>query len=112
MIVKFVNKKDAIALINSKLTIKNLDKSFISPNCINLYVNEHLTPFMASLAYKCRCLKREKKIYQTKVDKGLVKVLTNKDGIFKWYNINNDNDILEFNQVIINENSTPEEPSE
>lgn len=99
VVVKFINRKDATALLNSKLAIKEVDKAFIAPNCKMLYVNEHLTPYMSQLAYKCRCLKRENKIYQTKVEKGIVKVLTNKDGSFRWFSIRNDNDINFINEA-------------
>ena len=99
IVVKFLNKKDAIALLQSKLALKQLDKTSIAPNCINIYVNEHLTPYMGELAFKCRCLKRENKIYQTKVENGIVKILTNKDGSFRWYHITSVNDLQQFDQV-------------
>ena len=98
IILKFVNKKDALALLGSKLSIKEIDTSLISENCKNIYVNEHLTPFMGELAYHCRCLKRAGKIYQSKVENGLVKVLTNKGGSFRWFIINNTNDLDQFNE--------------
>ena len=93
VIIKFLNKKDSVALLNSKLALKQLDTASISPNCQKIYVNEHLTPYMDQIAYKCRCLKRANKIYQTKVENGSVKVLTNKEGSFRWYNVTNDNDL-------------------
>ena len=99
IVVKFVNKKDAIALLGSRIALKELDTSEISQHCKNIYVNEHLTPYMSELAYKCRCLKRSNKIYQTKVEKGVVKILTNKDGSFRWFNINCESDIYQFDQV-------------
>ena len=98
VIVKFLNKKDAVALLGSVMSIKDLDKSFI-PDCCNLYVNEHLTPYMSSVAYQCRCLKRSKVIYQTKVENGVVKILSNKDGIFKWFNIYKEEDINPFRNI-------------
>ena len=100
VIVKFVNKKDAVALLQSKMALKELDKTTISPDCKGIYVNEHLTPFVGALAYKCRCLKRNGKIYQTKVEKGVVKILTNKGGSFRWYIINNIYDLNEFDQEV------------
>ena len=103
VLVKFLNKKDALALNGSKVALKELDKSFI-PNCGNLYVNEHLTPYASSLSYRCRCLKRTNKIYQTKVENGTVKVLSNRGGIFKWYNIYCDNDINAFDNEEIPKN--------
>ena len=62
-----------------------------------MYVNEHLTPYMSALAYKCRCLKRLNKIYQTKVENGVIKVLTNRDGSFRWFNVYKEDDINDFN---------------
>ena len=53
---------------------------------------------MGELAYHCRCLKRAGKTYQSKVENGLVKVLTNKGGIFRWFIINNINDLNQFNE--------------
>ena len=101
IIVKFVNKKDAVALLGRKIAIKELDTSLIAPNCNNLYVNEQLTPYMGQLAYKCRCLKRANKIYQTKVENGIEKVLTNKNGSFRWYNVTSEVDINQFDEVIV-----------
>ena len=100
IVVKFVNKKDATALLQSTVSIKEFDKSQIAPNCINIFVNEHLTPLVGELAYRWRCLKRANKVYQTKVERGIVKVLTNKDGNFRWYNVNSIDDIQQFNQCI------------
>lgn len=105
VIVKFVNKKDAVAILNSKLAIKEFDTTTIAPSCKKLYVNEHLTPYMGQLAYKCRVLKRENKIYQTKVENGVVKVLTNRDGSFRWFNITKNSDIDSFSEDNVTINS-------
>ena len=97
-------------MLQSKIGLKEMDKSLISPNCNNIYVNEHLTPYASGLAYKCRCLKRENKIYQTKVESGVVKVLTNKNGSFRWFNVTSEQDIDQFNVTIAAE--SPESNNE
>ena len=65
VLTKFVNSKDAIALLDRNLSLKLLTKETLS-------VSEHLTPYMSNLAYKCRTLKREGKLIKTKTQKGTV----------------------------------------
>ena len=49
IVVKFVNKKDATALLQSKVSLKEFVKSQIAPNCMNIFVNEQLTPLWVNL---------------------------------------------------------------
>ena len=85
VLVKFVNKKDATSLLNSRKTIDGLNNDSIDLGyCTKFYVEEHLTPYV-SLSYKCRCLKRRNLIIKTKNQKGTVKILKNFDGgTIKW----------------------------
>ena len=46
---------------------------------VTSYLEDHLTPYISNLAYQCRCLKRNHKIVQTKVIKGVVKILMSTD---------------------------------
>lgn len=94
VIVKFLNKKDATALLKSRLSIKILDLNSVGlGHCDKIYVSEHLTPFLSELAYRCRCLKREKKIFNTKVENGTIKILFSHGGSLSWHNIQNIEDI-------------------
>ena len=89
VLVKFVNKKDAISLIDGKPTIENARHDDIGlGHDDKLYVDDHLTPYISNLAYQCRCLKRNGKVVKTKVNKGIVKILkANEDGTFLWHDI-------------------------
>ena len=94
VLVKFVNSKDATALLDSRQTINSLNNDEIGlGHCGKFFVGEHLTPYMAGLAYRCRCLKRSNKIEKTKIQKGIVKILMNTEGSFNWSNITNITDI-------------------
>ena len=56
--------------------------------CHKFFLEDHLTPYISNLAYQCRCLKRERKIVQTKVIKGSVKILmSTHDGTLKRFDI-------------------------
>ena len=59
----------------------------------DVFVSEHLTPFTSMLAYRCRCLKRRNKILKTKVEKGVVKILTTFDDSVQWCKITHLDDI-------------------
>ena len=95
VLVKFINKKDAISLLDAKVVINNLNNEDIGLGfCEKLFVEEHLTPYIGNLAYLCRCLKRENKIIQTKVAKGIVKILKpGENGTLKWFDILHIDDI-------------------
>ena len=97
VVVRFMNKKDAIALLNSKDAIQQLNLSEVGlHHCEKLFVQEHLIPYVSGLAYRCRCLKRQNIIEKTKVQKGIVKILfKDENGIFKWINIQHIQDIIE-----------------
>ena len=78
VIVKFVNKKDAVALKDSYKSIAGLNYEASGlTQCRNLQVDEHLTIYMSNLAYKCRNLVREGHLYKTKCLRGKIKVLVN-----------------------------------
>ena len=80
VLVKFMNKKDATALVDSRSSIvsyKNDEFGLGESN--KLYVEHQLTPYMGLLAYRCRCLKRKNVIINTKVQKGIVKILVNSE---------------------------------
>lgn len=95
VLVKFVNKKDAVALLEGKSSIANFDCNLAGlDNNIKLYVDEHLTPYVSGLAFKCRCLKRESKILQTKVRRGVVKVLLLTSNRLIWHDIYHTADII------------------
>ena len=96
VLVKFLNKKDAISLLGVKLTVNRLKNEDIGLGyCDKLFIEDHLTPYISNLAYQCRCLKRNHKIVQTKVIKGVVKILmSTNDGTLKWFDILHTEDII------------------
>ncbi len=96
VLVKFVNSKDATALLDSKDAINsmNLNDTGLANNCEKIYVQEHLSPYISNLAYRCRCLKRENKVEKTKIQKGIVKVLVKDENGFSWSNIQHISDIV------------------
>ena len=88
VLVKFVNKRDATCLLESKNALAELDVESIGlGNCEKIFVDEHLTPYISKLAYLCRCLKRTGKIVKTNVSKGYVQILKYEDGRLNWYDI-------------------------
>ena len=92
ILVKFVNKRDAISLLEGKDALNKLDREKMDlGHCDMLYVEEHLTPYISNLAYKCRCLKRSGKILKTNISK-ILKVGDN--GTMMWYEILHTVDIL------------------
>ena len=95
VLVKFLNKKDASALVNSRLAIGSLHNNEIGlSDSDKLYVDFQLTPYMGKLAYICRCLKRNGEIMNTKVERGSVKILFQElGGTMKWHLISHSVDI-------------------
>ena len=49
-------------------------ETFNIPAHNKIYLNDNLSPYFKSIAYKCRSLKRRDLIIQSKIDKGLVKI--------------------------------------
>ena len=101
VLIKFVNSKDAIALLDRNLSLKSLTKETLEieqSEKIKLSVSEHLTPYISNLAYICRTLKREGKLIKTKTQKGMSKALHSAyRGISKWYDILHINDLTNIN---------------
>ena len=94
VLTKFVNTKDASTLLDSYVDIDKMINSEVGLSFNNkITVSEHLTPYVANLAYRCRCLKRQNLIEKVKIQKGTVKILTKKDGRFVWHKIVHVNDI-------------------
>ena len=94
VLCKFVNQKDAIALLNSYVAIRNLKFESIGISSTNkIYVNEHLSAFIAKLAYHCRLMYKADLIISTKVVKGVVKIQTKN---FQWVIIEHKNDIKKY----------------
>ena len=95
VLVKFVNRRDATSLLDGKVALNNLINDDIGlGHCDKFYVEDHLTPYVSNLAYRCRCLKRSDKIVKTKVSRGTVKILkAAEDGTLKWHDILHADDI-------------------
>ena len=71
-LIRFVNRKrsDEIKSNRSKMNQVNLE-TFNIPAHNKIYLNDNLSPYFKSIAYKCRSLKRRDLIIQSKIDKGL-----------------------------------------
>ena len=93
--LKFVNKKDAFILLGAKLTVNRISNQDIGlGHCDKFFLGDHLTPYIINLAYQCRCLKRKRKIVQTKIIKVIVKIfMSTHDGTLKWFDILHTEDI-------------------
>ena len=74
-LIRFVNRKrsDEIKSNRSKMNQVNLE-TFNIPAHNKIYLNDNLSPYFKSIAYKCHSLKRRDLIIQSKIDKGLVKI--------------------------------------
>ena len=84
-------------MVESKAALADLNMKEVGFDpSVKLYVELQLTPFMSTMAYKCRCLKRQNLILGTKVQKGVVKILTSHNSLHKWYIITNENDIITY----------------
>ena len=74
-ILQFVNRKFCNVILEKKKLLKNIDKSKLSfANDTKIYVSENLTPYNQRLAWKCRELKRAKKIQKVWIMKGVIKI--------------------------------------
>ena len=91
-IVRFVNRKVCNVILEKKFELhKNIDKSKIGfGNDTTIYVSENLTPKNQRLAWKCRELKRAKKIHKVWSMKGIIKVRQSPNE--RAHSINNDDD--------------------
>ena len=61
-IVKFVNRKDAERITKNRYKLKNVDLKQFGDKFTGderIYVNQNLTPYYSSLAWKCRQLKKK-----------------------------------------------------
>ena len=106
-IVWFVSRNSVMTFWEKNDFHKNIDKSKLSfANGTKIYVSENLTPYNQSPTWKCRKLKRAKKIHKIWSMKGVIKIrwLPN-----EWaYSINNNDDIKYlFPDFIFKENSSP-----
>ena len=101
-------ESSAMTLWKKKFELhKNIDKPKLSfGNDTKIYVNENLTPYNQHLAWKCRELKRAKKIHKVCSMKGIIKIRQSPNE--RAYSINNDDDIKHlFPDFIFKEKNTP-----
>ena len=91
VIVKFVNKKDAVSLKDAYKEINKLKYEEAGlERCKDLKVEDHLTYNMANLAYRCRQLVRDGTFLKSKCQNGKLKVLSQDNN---WYSIGHLDDI-------------------
>ena len=89
VLCKFLNRRDATCVLDGKGSLVSYDNQGEA-----IYVEGHLTPYISDLAFKCRCLKRQKLILKTNVRKGVVRICKEtEDGEEKWFIINHVVDI-------------------
>ena len=100
--LKFCN-----VILEKKKLLKNIDKSKLSfANDTKIYVSENLTPYNQRLAWKCRELKRAKKIHKVWSMKGVMKIRRSSNE--PPYSIYNDDGIRYlFPDFILKESNTP-----
>ena len=91
VIIKFVNRKTAIACLRSRSKLKDANcKSLGLPDKCRLYVNESLCPAYRKLFWKCKLLFKESKIQSCWTYNGTIKVKLTNDDV---YSILHDDDI-------------------
>ena len=75
-IIRFANRKFCNVILENKFGLhKNIDKSKLGfANVTKIYVSENVTPYNQRLAWKCRELKRAKKIHKVWSMKGVSKL--------------------------------------
>ena len=96
VVVKFLNTKDAVAFLRKNEDIQKLENEENGIDYKNISLNEHLTSYMANLAFKCRCLKRKHKIAKTKVRNGVVNILIDENEGTEWITVLSENEISSF----------------
>lgn len=92
-IIRFKNRKHCEATFLNKNKIKNLEIEKLGNSVNNIFVNENLCSYYKNLAAKCRRLWKKRKITDTWVSYGLVKIKF-KDGLTKTITHQNDLDKL------------------
>ena len=96
-IIKFVNRKKAEIAISNRKKLSEVDFKQFGNNFNgeeNIYINENLTPYFASLAWKCRMLKRKGFITGLKVFGGSIKIASN--NTFNFTSIRSDDDLKKY----------------
>ena len=80
----FFDRKNCLATLSKKLDLQHIDKVKLGFPEANLFFNENLTPYNQKLTWKCRELKRARKIHSTWSTKGVIKLrrTMNKHAIF------------------------------
>ena len=83
-IVKFVNRKEADLVLKNRRKFKDVEKSYNAHFTGNeqIFINENLTPYYATLALKCRSLKRKGVIRDLKSFRGQIRITTGLSNIF------------------------------
>ena len=75
-IIRFVNRKKCVDILQKRKKFKDLkldDKSALGlPADSMIFANENLSPYNSHLAWKCRKLKRGKKVFSTWFSNGTV----------------------------------------
>ena len=89
VVCRFVNREDVDGVLANRKKLKNIDKNGVGlPENGEIYVNTHLTPYRAKLAYYCRRLKHQDKIISMSTWKGIIKIQVRDELEAVWKTIN------------------------
>ena len=95
-IVRFVNRKDAEDCLLNRKNLRQLNNFEVGMGVkTDIFVSEHLSPFMRKLAYHCRVLKRKSLVTAIRTCRGVIKVgVKNHLDMLFWHKIGNMNDLI------------------
>ena len=107
IIARFVKRKFCNNTLEKIFDLhKNIGKSKLGfANDTKIYVSENLTPYNQRLAWKCRELKRAKKIHKVWSMTGVIKIRQSPNE--RAYSINNDDIRYLFPDFIFKESNNP-----
>ena len=82
VICRFVSKKPVEEALENWKELRNFDKNNagLPSSTGDIYINTHLTPYNAKLAYHCRQLKRDGYVKKISTRKGIIRVLVEDEG--------------------------------
>ena len=98
VVCRLVNRRDVEEALDNGKKLKNIDNAKVGlpPNTGGLFMNTHLTPYKAKIAYHCRQLKKKGKINKLFTKKGIIKVgYDEKDEGPQWKTISHIDELKE-----------------
>ena len=80
-IIRFINRTVCEDILSNKKKIKEVKMDILGSEVNNIYVNENLCSYYKDLSAKCRRLKKRKKITDTWIKNGIVRIKLLNDNI-------------------------------